>query len=94
MLMRVLAHTNVLVAVVVEAVVAAQSGQSSQPDGVGEEDLSAGVDPHLEKRSKVAGVQNVCKNYNNMCNNTGKTEAQLLPSVLIRTPHLQSGGDI
>ena len=47
----------VLVAVVVEAVVAAQSGQSSQPDGVGEEDLSAGVNPHLRggQRSEVRG---------------------------------------
>lgn len=40
----------VLVAVIVEAVVAAQGGQSSQPDGVGEEDLCAGIDPHLKKQ--------------------------------------------
>lgn len=48
----------VLVAVVVEAVVAAQSGQRAQPDGVGEEDLCAGVDPHLKRgqRSQVSDV--------------------------------------
>lgn len=35
------------VAVVVEAVVAAQRRQRSQPNGVREEDLSAGIDPDL-----------------------------------------------
>lgn len=35
------------VAVVVEAVVAAQRRQRAQPNGVGEEDLSAGIDPDL-----------------------------------------------
>lgn len=44
---RHLGRQDVLVAVVVEAVVAAQSGQSPQPDGVGEEDLCPGVYPHL-----------------------------------------------
>lgn len=42
----------VLVAVIVEAVVAAQSGQSSKSNGIGEEDLSASVDPHLKNGQK------------------------------------------
>ncbi len=48
----------VLVAVIIEAVVAAQSSQSSKPDGIGEEDLRAGINPHLERgqRLKVTGV--------------------------------------
>jgi len=43
------------VAVVVEAVVAAQRGQGAQPDGVGEEDLGAGIDPDLGAREGVRG---------------------------------------
>lgn len=39
---------NSLVTVVVEAVVAAQCSQGAQADGVGEEDLGAGIDPHLD----------------------------------------------
>lgn len=39
----------VLVAVVVEAVVAAQRRQGSQSNGVREEDLSASIDPHLNQ---------------------------------------------
>lgn len=39
-----------LVAVVVEAVVAAQCSKSTQSDGIGEEDLSAGINPHLSRR--------------------------------------------
>lgn len=41
------AGTALPVAVIVEAVVAAQRGQGAQPDGIGEEDLGASVDPDL-----------------------------------------------
>lgn len=37
----------ILVAVIVEAVVASQSSQRSKADSVGEEDLCAGVYPYL-----------------------------------------------
>lgn len=39
------------VAVIVVFVVAAQSRQGAQADGVGEEDLGAGVHPHLTEES-------------------------------------------
>lgn len=32
-----------------EAVVAAQSSQGAQSDGIGEENLSAGINPHLSQ---------------------------------------------
>ena len=41
---------NVLVTVVMEAVVAAQRSQGTQPDGIGEENLGAGINPHLPQR--------------------------------------------
>lgn len=44
------------VAVVVEAVVAAQCGQSTQPDGVGEEDLGASINPDLGCEEGCQGV--------------------------------------
>lgn len=40
---------NSLVTVVMEAVVAAQSSQGAQSDGIGEENLSAGINPHLSQ---------------------------------------------
>lgn len=33
-----------------EAVVTAQSSQSAQANGIGEENLSAGINPHLSER--------------------------------------------
>lgn len=41
--------TNLLVTVVMEAVVAAQRSQGAQSDGIGEENLSAGINPHLSQ---------------------------------------------
>lgn len=38
---------NLLVTVVMEAVIAAQCSQSTQSDGIGEENLGAGINPHL-----------------------------------------------
>lgn len=49
------AGTALPVAVVVEAVVAAQCGQGAQPDGVGEEDLGASINPDLECEGGVRG---------------------------------------
>lgn len=36
------------VAVVVIGIVASQSGEAAQADGIGEEDLSSSIHPHLE----------------------------------------------
>lgn len=36
-----------LVTVVMEAVIAAQCSQGAQSDGIGEENLGAGINPHL-----------------------------------------------
>lgn len=44
---------NSLVAVVMEAVVAAQRGQGAQSDGIGKENLSAGINPHLSQTGTV-----------------------------------------
>lgn len=45
-----------LVAVVVEAIVAAQGGEGPQADGIREEDLCPCVDPYLEVRQGREGV--------------------------------------
>ena len=42
-----------LVTVVMEAVVAAQCSQGTQSDGIGEENLSAGINPHLSGKGTV-----------------------------------------
>ena len=38
---------NSLVTVVMEAIVAAQRSQGTKSDGIGEKNLSAGINPHL-----------------------------------------------
>ncbi len=43
---------NSLVTVVMEAVVAAQRSQGAQSDGIGEENLSASINPHLSQTEK------------------------------------------
>lgn len=40
---------NSLVTVVMEAVVTAQCSQGTQPDGIGEENLCASINPHLSQ---------------------------------------------
>lgn len=40
---------NLLVAVVVESVIAAKCSKGSKPNGIRKEDLSASIDPHLNK---------------------------------------------
>lgn len=53
------AGTDLPVAVVVEAVVAAQCGQGAQPDGVGEEHLGASINPDLGCEGGCQGVMRV-----------------------------------
>lgn len=48
---------GLLIAVIVESVIAAEGSEGSEPDSVGEKDLSAGIDPDLRKTKRVMTVR-------------------------------------
>ena len=50
---------NSLVTVVMEAIVAAQRSQGTQADGIGEENLSACINPHLSQQNNQNTSQSV-----------------------------------
>lgn len=48
---------GLLIAVIVESVIAAQGGEGSKPDSVGEKDLSTGINPDLRETERVMAVR-------------------------------------
>lgn len=48
---------GLLIAVIVESVIAAQGSEGSEPDSVGEKDLSTSIDPDLRETERVMTVR-------------------------------------